>query len=104
MRVDDADHDVRGVDGLQRLDDAELLDRFLDARTAPHAGRVDQRVAAAVALERHVDRVARRARLVERDQALLAEQAVDQRRLADVRPADHRDADVVADPRHRSCA
>ena len=85
VRVDHADHDVRRVDRLQRLDDAEFLDRFLDARAAPHAGRVDQRVAPAVALERHVHRIARRARLVERDQALLAEQAVDQRRLADVR-------------------
>ena len=98
MRVDDADHDVRRIDRLQRLDDAELLDRFFDARAASHAGGVDQRVAAAVALERHEHRIARRARLIERDQALFAQQPIDQRRLADVRPADHRDADVDSRP------
>ena len=55
VRIDDADHDVRRIDCLQRLDDAELLDRLLDARAAPHAGGIDQRVAAAVAFERHED-------------------------------------------------
>ena len=43
----------------------------------------------AVALERHVDRVARGAGLVEGDQPLLAEPGVDQRGLADVGPAGH---------------
>ena len=95
VRVDDADHDVRRVDGLQRLDDAELLDGFFDARTAAHAGGIDQRIASAVALERHEHRIARRAGLIERDQPLLAQQPIDQRRLADVRPADHGDANVV---------
>ena len=95
VRIDDADHDVRRVDGLQRLDDAEFLDRFFDARAASHAGGIDERVATAVALERHEHRVARRARLIERDQALLAQQPIDERRLADVRPADHRDANIV---------
>ena len=92
-RIDHADHDVRVLDRLQRLDDAPFLEVFLDARLAPHARRVDQHEAAPVALERHVHGVARRARLVEGDHALLADQPVDQRRLADVRPADHADAD-----------
>ena len=47
----------------------------------------------AVALERHRDRVARGARQVEGDQALLAEPGVDQRRLADVRAAGDGQAD-----------
>ena len=76
---------LRAIDRLQRLDDAELLDRLADAGLAPHAGGVDQHVVLTVALERHLDRVARRAGLVERDQPLFAEQPVDQRRLADVR-------------------
>ena len=50
---------------------------------------------AAVALEGHEDAVARRARLLARDHALLAQQPVDQRRLADVGAADDRDADGV---------
>jgi hypothetical protein len=66
----------------------------LDARAAPDAGRVDQRVALAVALERHHDGVARRAGLIEGDHAILAEQPIDQGALADVGAADHRDLDA----------
>ena len=93
LRVQHANHDVRLIDRLQGLDDAPLLEAVVHACAAAHAGRVDQHVGLAVALEGHVHRVARRARLVERDHALLAEQAVDQRRLADIRPADHADPD-----------
>ena len=60
---------------------------------AAQPGGVDQLELLPVALERHGDRVARRAGLVERDQPLLAEPGVDQRRLADVRPAGHGQAD-----------
>ena len=91
--VDDADHDVRLLDRLQRLDDAPFLEVLLDPRPSAHARGVDQHVSVAVPLERDVDRVARRARLVERDQPLLADQAVDERRLADIRPPDDADAD-----------
>ena len=82
------------LDGLQGLDDAEFLDRLLDARAAPHARRVDQRVALAVALEGHHDGIARGPRLIECHHAILAEQAVDQRALADIRAADDRDLDA----------
>ncbi len=95
MSIDHADDDVGGIDRLQRLDDAELLDRFFDARTASHAGGIDQCIRLAIALERHEHRIARGAGLIERDQALFAEQTIDQRRLADVRPADDRDSNVV---------
>ena len=59
-------------------------------------GGVDQRVAPAAALERHLDRVARGAGLVEGDDALLADQRVDQRRLADVGAADDGDARMAS--------
>ena len=74
LRVEQQDHDVRVLDRLQRLDDRKLLDRFEHLAAAAHARGVDQRVRASVALEVEIDRVARRARLVERDDALLAEQ------------------------------
>ena len=58
---------------------------------------------ASVALEHRVDRVARRARDLRDDHALLAEQRVQQRRLADVRAAEDGDADrVLADLGPRS--
>ena len=49
--------------------------------------RVDQRIAPATALERHFDGVARGARLIEGNDALLAHQRIDQGGLADVRPS-----------------
>src|SRR5205085_4338490 len=79
----------------QRLDDREVLGRRAGAAAAPYAGGVDQCVASPGALERHLDRVARRPGLIESDHALLADQRVDQRRFADIRPADDGDARVA---------
>ena len=95
-RIDDEDHDVGTVDRLHRLHHRELLDRLEHAAALAHAGGVDEQVAPAVALERHLDRVARGPGGVEHDHAVLAEQAVHQRRLAHVRPADDRDPRLVA--------
>ena len=94
MRVHDDDNDVSGFDRLQSLDDAEFLDRILDARAAPDAGRVDERIALAVALERHEYGVPRRSRLIEGDHAILAEQTIDQCALADVGATDYRNLDA----------
>ncbi len=85
---------LRVLDRLQRLDHRELLDRLEHLAAAAQPGGVDQRVGASAALEVEVDRVARRARLVEGDHPLLAEQRVDQRRLADVGPPDDRHLDA----------
>jgi hypothetical protein len=84
--------DVGLLDRLQGLDDRELLDGLEDLALAAQAGGVDQGVVLALALERHGDGIARGARLVEGDDALLAEQRIDERRLADVGPAHHGDA------------
>jgi hypothetical protein len=76
------DHDHRNLgrsNGLQSLDNAEFLYRFLNARAATDAGGVDQREALAVSIERHTDGVARGAGHIGNDEALFAEQAVDQR-------------------------
>ena len=78
---------------LERVGDRELLELLLDARLAPHAGGVVQRKLRPLPVEIDRDRVARDAGLRPGEQALLAEQTVDQRRLAGIRPADHRDAD-----------
>ncbi|HWC46448.1 MAG TPA: ribosome biogenesis GTPase Der, partial [Casimicrobiaceae bacterium] len=91
--IEQQDHDVRVLDRLQRLDHRELLDRLAHLAATAHAGGVDQRVAPIAAVEIEADRIARRARLVERDHALLAEQRIDQGRLADVGPPDDGDLD-----------
>ena len=94
--VEQQDGDVRRLDRLQRLDDGEEFDRLAGLAAPAQARGVDQRVAPAAALERHLDRVARGAGLVEGDDALLAHQRVDQRRLADVGAADDGDAGMAS--------
>ena len=90
-RVEHEDGDVRRLDRLQRLDDGEELGPLAGLAAAAQARGIDQRVAPAGALERHLDRVARGARLVEGDHPLLADQRVDQGGFADVGPADDGD-------------
>ena len=60
------------LDGLQRLEHAELLDGLLDLRAASQAGGVHQPVALAVALQVDGDRIAGGARHLGSDDALLA--------------------------------
>ena len=62
-----------------------------DLAAPPDAGRVDEDDLAAAPRQPRVDGVARRARDLGDDRPLLAEQRVEQARLADVRPADERD-------------
>ena len=88
-------HDIRCCNRLQCLDDTELLDRLADTGLATHTGRIDQGIGAAVALERDEDAVAGGARQVVCQHPLLAEDPVDQRGLADIRPANDGDPDRV---------
>ena len=64
--------------------------------TAPHPGGVDENVVVIVVLQWNTDTVTRGAGLVGDHHALLAEQRVDERGLADVRAAGNGDArDIV---------
>ena len=91
-RVEHGDNNLGLLDRLQRLDDAEFLDGLVDPGPAPDAGGVDQHVFAVVAFEGHLDCVTRRTGLVIDDEPVLTQQAVDERRLADVRSTDYGDA------------
>src|SRR3954470_16264316 len=93
--VADDERDVGALDRPLRAQRRVVLDRVLDLRLAAQAGGVDEDHAAPVDLERQVDRIARRSRHLGDDHALGAEHAVDERRLADVRPPDDREADRV---------
>ncbi len=93
--VEQQQHDVGAFDGLQGLDDGELLDRLEHTTLAAQAGGVHQFEALPVAFEGHTDGVARGARHVEGDQAFLAKPGVDQGGLAHVGAAGHREADGV---------
>ena len=92
--IDHEDDDMGGVDGLQGLGDARLLDHILDLAATAHARGVDQGELAPVARERHEYAVAGGARHLARDHALLTDEPVDERRLADVGAADDGDADA----------
>src|SRR6185312_8195158 len=81
-------------DRLQCLGDARALDHILHPGAAAHSGGIDELELAPVALEGNEDAVPRRARLIARDDPLLTEQTVDERGLADIRPADDGNTDA----------
>ena len=95
LRVDHHGDHVRLGDGLQRLRHREDFDFVFDLGAASHAGGVDEREIAAIALERHENAVARGAGHFAGDQAFVADEPIDQRGLADVGPADDGDADAA---------
>ena len=106
------DEAVAGADALLAVDDEQggvgvgqlALDAALHAlgervARALHAGQVDEHELVPRAGGDAADRPARRLRLVGDDRHLLADEAVDERRLADVRPPGERD-----EPRARAGA
>jgi hypothetical protein len=80
------------VECLQRLHRAEFLRHAFRTALPPQAGGVDDGVGAAVTLEVGVDAVAGGAGQIVGDHPFLAEDTVDEGRLADVGPTDHGDA------------
>ena len=81
---------------MQGLDNGVRLNAFIDVGAASHPGGVDENVIVIGVAQGNTDTVARGTGLVGDHHALLAEQRVDQRRLADVRAASHRNArDIV---------
>ena len=92
-RIHQHDHDFGKAHRVERIGDRKLFELLLDARAAAHAGGVVNAETLAVPVKIDRDGVARDAGFRPGQQALLAEQAIDQRRLAGVGAADDRDAD-----------
>ena len=92
-RVQDQQRDVRAIDRLSRKDDADVVDVLLQETRLPDARGVHEQVAVPVAHQQAVHRVARRARDRRDHRALLAQEPVQQRGLANVGPADEGDPD-----------
>ena len=95
VRVADDEHDVGALDRALRAQRRVVLDGVGDLGLAAQAGGVDDHELAPVDLQRKIDRVARGAGDLGDDHALVAQQAVDERGLADVRAPDDRQADGV---------
>jgi hypothetical protein len=91
--VDEQERHVGALERAHGHQRAHVLGGLAAPAGASQPGRVDERVAEAVALEHGVDRVARGTGLLRHHDALLAEQPVHERALADVRAADHGDPD-----------
>ena len=90
--VDDQDGDVGPLEGAQRPHGRVLLGAAVRLGRAAQAGGVDEAHRPVGRLDHRVDGVARRARHVVHDGALLAQELVEERRLAHVGPADDGDA------------
>ncbi len=88
--------DIRPLNRHQRAHDAEFFHLFVHARAFANTRRIDQQIASLVAFIHAVHAVARCARDIADNDALFAENLVDERGLADIRLADDRDLDLLA--------
>ena len=88
-RIGEHDHDVGALDRPQRALGREDFDLVDHVALLAQAGRVGEQEAAAFPDELLVDRVPRRAGQRRCDEALFADQPVEQRALADVWPSQH---------------
>ncbi len=95
VSVEDHDDDVRLINRLQSLGNARTLNDILDLGTPADTSGVDEHEFTAVALERHEDAVTGRPGLFVRDHPFVADEAVHQRGLADIGPADDGDPNRV---------
>ena len=91
-RIDHQHHHVAFLNGLQRLDYRKLLDGLEHFAASAQTRRIHQDVFPTIAGKRHLDGIPRGAWHVEGDDALLAEQGIDEGALANVGPASYRDA------------
>ena len=92
----DEHHDLGEADGAERVADGELLELAVDPRLAAKPGGVEDPEMAVAPAPVDGDRVAGDPGLGAGQQPLLADEAVDQRRLAGIRPPDHGDLDGSA--------
>ena len=92
-RVEEDERDIGALGGLESSQLAVVLDSLALLAAPPQAGRVDEHEGRVAALQHRVDRVARRARDLGDDHPLAADELVEERRLADVRPPEDRDPD-----------
>ena len=93
LRIHHHHDDFGKAHRAQRVGDRELLELLLDPRAPAQARGVEHAKLAALPVDLDRDGIARGAGLRARQQALLAEQMIDQRRLAGIGPADDGDAD-----------
>ena len=99
--VEQHHHDLGKAHRVERVGDRKLLQLLVDAPAAANAGGVVDAEFLPAPVEIDRDGVARGAGLRRGEQALLADQPVDQRRLAGIRPPDDGDADRMRAGRRR---
>ena len=92
-RIEQHERDVGPLRRLSARSSRVVLDPLPLLAAAPQAGSVDEHEGRLAPLQHRVDRVARRARHLGDDDALPADEPVEERRFADVRAPEDRDAD-----------
>ena len=99
FRIHQQDHHLGEANGIERVGNGQLFELLLDPGPAPHPCGIVHAEALAVPGQFDRDRIAGDAGLRTGQQPLLAEQAVDQRRLPGIGATDHGDADRAGWPR-----
>ena len=95
MRIQQKYNHVGAFNGLKRLNNGELFDCLKHFAFAAQTSGIDQSVIAILILELDLDGVARGSGHVKSDQAIFADQRIDQRALACVRTAGDRNFNLV---------
>ena len=93
FRIHQQHHHFGEANGIEGVGDGQLFELLLDAGATPHASGVVDAEALAVPGQLDRDGVPSNAGFRPRQQPLLAEQAVDQRRFPGIGAADHGNAD-----------
>ena len=91
--IQDQDGQVGPAQRPHGASDAVALHSWIDPAAPADAGRVDEAEMRAAHLHQDVDRIARGARRLVDDRALVVDETVEERRLADVRTTDDGHAD-----------
>ena len=93
--IDHQHGDIRALDCAARAHHGVPFHTFAELAGPPHPSRIDQEERPLWGVDFGIDRISRSARNVADDHSLLAEDGVQQLRLADVRPTDDCHAHAV---------
>ena len=95
LGVNDKNDNVGVLNGLQRFNDGKLLHGLKNTAFLSQTSRIHQLVGASVIFEIDLDRIARCARHIKSNDALFADQCIDEGGFAGIRTAGKRDLDAA---------
>ena len=93
--IDHQKNDIASINGAERTNDAVAFDRLFHLTAAAHPCRIDQRILDAVLHKVRINGIARRPRNVADNDALFAENLIDDRAFTDVWSSDDSNANLI---------